>query len=270
MTVLQHALTIAGSDSGGGAGIQADLKTFAALGVYGMSAVTAVTAQNTCGVRAVQTMKPELVTAQINCVFEDIRVDAVKIGMTVNAEIIASIASELRKHPDVPIVLDPVMVSTSGHALLDPAAVRTLTRDLLPLVSVVTPNLPETEVFVGRKITTVEDMRAAARELIAQGAKAVVIKGGHLSGDAVDIFFDGLNFLCLSHPRTPTQNTHGTGCTFSSAIAALLAKGQPLSVAVQGAKTYISEAIAHAEPLGHGHGPVNHFYALYAKRNHPL
>lgn len=262
---MQHALTIAGSDSGGGAGIQADLKTFAAFGVYGMSAITAVTAQNTCGVRAVCAMEPELVAAQIDCVFADIRVDAVKIGMTANAGIITAIAAELQKHPGVPVVLDPVMVSTSGRALLAPDAVQALVRELLPLAAVVTPNLPETSVLVGREITTVENMHAAARELIAQGAKAVVIKGGHLDGDAVDVFFDGKTFLQLSQPRCSTQNTHGTGCTFSSAIAASLAKGMPLANAVREAKGYISQAIAHAEPLGHGHGPVNHFYAMTRK-----
>lgn len=258
---MQHAFAIAGSDSCGGAGIQADLKTFAAFGVYGMSAITAVTAQNTCGVRAVCAMEPELVSAQIDCVFEDIRVDAVKIGMTATAGIIRAIAAALQKHPGVPVVLDPVMVSTSGHALLAPDAVQALTRELLPLAAVITPNLPETAVLLGREIHTVEEMHAAAQELVERGAKAVVVKGGHLDGDAVDVFFDGKTFLQLSQPRTSTPNTHGTGCTFSSAIAASLAKGVPLATAVQKAKAYISEAIAHAEPLGHGHGPVNHFYA---------
>lgn len=259
---MQHALTIAGSDSGGGAGIQADLKTFAAFGVYGMSAITAVTAQNTCGVRAVCAMEPKLVAAQIDCVFADIRVDAVKIGMTANANIITTITAELQKHPGVPIVLDPVMVSTSGHALLAPDAVQALIRELLPLASVVTPNLPETAVLLGKEVHTTTDMRTAAQELVERGAHAVVVKGGHLDGDAVDVFFDGTAFLQLSHPRSTNQNTHGTGCTFSSAIAASLAKGMTLAHAVQEAKAYISQAIAHAEPLGHGHGPVNHFYAM--------
>ncbi len=258
---MQHALTIAGSDSSGGAGIQADLKTFAALGVYGMSAITAVTAQNTCGVRAVRAMEPELVAAQIDCIFEDIRVDSVKIGMTANAAIISAIAAELRKHPDVPVVLDPVMVSTSGHALLAPDAIRALTRQLLPLATLVTPNLPESAVLTGHEAHTVEGMRAAAAELLALGARAVVVKGGHLDGDAVDVFFDGRDCLLLPHPRVATRSTHGTGCTFSSAVAAALARGKPLPDAVRAAKAYISEAIAHAGPLGHGHGPVNHFYA---------
>lgn len=262
---MQNALTIAGSDSGGGAGIQADLKTFAACGIYGMSAITAVTAQNTCGVRAVCAMEPDLVTAQIDCVFADIRVDAVKIGMTANANIITAIAAELKKHPGVPVVLDPVMVSTSGHALLSPDAVQALIRELLPLAAVVTPNLPETSVLVGREIATIEDMRTAARDLVERGAQTVVVKGGHLDGDAVDVFFDGKTFLQLSQPRTLTPNTHGTGCTFSSAIAASLAKGMTLAHAVREAKGYISQAIAHAEPLGHGHGPVNHFYAMTRK-----
>lgn len=258
---LRHALTIAGSDPSGGAGIQADLKTFAAFGVYGMSAITAATVQNTCGVREAQALKPGLVAAQIGCLFEDIRVDAVKIGMTADADVISAIAGELRKHPGVPVVLDPVMVSTSGHALLDPAAVHALTRQLLPLAALITPNLPETTVLTGREVRTVEDMRTAAVDLIALGARAVVVKGGHLDGDAVDVFFDGRDFLLLPQPRVATRNTHGTGCTFSSAVAAALANGKPLPDAVRVAKTYISEAIAHAETLGHGHGPVNHFYA---------
>lgn len=260
---MRHALTIAGSDSSGGAGIQADLKTFAALDVYGMSAITAVTAQNTCGVRVSQALDPSLVANQIDCVFEDIRVDAVKIGMAANAAIIRKIAAELRKHTGVPVVLDPVMVSTSGHALLDPQAVHTLSEELFPLADLITPNLPETAVLTGQDIRTIEDMHAAARQLIKQGVKAVVIKGGHLDGDAVDVFFDGQAFRHFTSPRTNTRNTHGTGCTFSSAIAASLAKGLALSAAVETAKTYISQAIAHAAPLGHGHGPVNHFYAFH-------
>lgn len=252
-----------GSDSGGGAGIQADLKTFAALGVYGMSAITAVTAQNTRGVRGMRALEPDFVAEQIACVWDDIRVDAVKIGMTANAGIIAAIARELQKHPGTPVVLDPVMVATSGDALLDPEAVRALTGLLLPLAGVVTPNLPEAEALTGAPADGLTQMETAARALVRMGARAAIVKGGHLRGDAVDVLYDGREIIRFSSPRVDTPNTHGTGCTFSSAIAALLAQGRPLPEAVRGAKAYITQAIAHAEPIGGGHGPVHHFYELY-------
>ncbi len=258
---MRHALTIAGSDSSGGAGIQADLKTFAAFGVYGMSAITAVTAQNTRGVKAVRAMDAGFVAEQIACVFEDIRVDAVKIGMLADAGIVRAVAAELRRHPGVPVVLDPVMVSTSGHTLLAADAAAALKSELLPLADVITPNLPEAAVLTGKKAQTADDMRKAAETLIRMGAKAAVVKGGHLPGDAADIAFDGKTFRTFSVPRLDTPNTHGTGCTYSSAVAALMAEGHPFLEAAGGAKRYLTGAIAHAEPLGHGHGPVAHFYA---------
>lgn len=261
---MRHALTVAGSDSGGGAGIQADLKTFAALGVYGMSAVTAVTAQNTREVRGVQPLPPAFVAAQIDCVWDDIRVDAVKIGMTANAGIIEAVAAALRRRPPVPVVLDPVMVATSGATLLEPDAARALVQTLLPLCAVVTPNLAESEALVGLPVRTPAEMEQAARVLVRMGAGAAVVKGGHLPGEAVDVLFDGRKTHRFAVPRVANPNTHGTGCTFSSAVAAMLARGLPLVQAVGAAKDYVTQAIARARPVGGGRGPLAHFAALYA------
>ncbi len=261
---MKHALTIAGSDSGGGAGIQADLKTFSALGVYGMSAITAVTAQNTQTVSAVEPITSSMVAKQICAVFDDIQVDAIKIGMTVNEEITKAIANSLRSYPLPPVVLDPVMVSTSGRALLDPAAIKALKTELFSLVSLLTPNLPEASVLTGLTINTPEQMYDAARAIVEMGVHAVLIKGGHLDGDALDIFYNGHDFYSFKKTRIDSIHTHGTGCTLSSAIAANLAKGNTLPVAIGKAKEYITTAIANAFPIGHGHGPVHHFYQLYS------
>ena len=261
---MRHVLSIAGSDSGGGAGIQADLKTFAALGVYGMSAVTAVTAQNTREVRGVQPLPPVFVAAQIDAVWDDIRVDAVKIGMAANAGIIEAIAAALRRRAPVPVVLDPVMAATSGAALLEPDAVQALTGRLLPLCTVITPNLAEAEMLTGQPVQTVEQMEQAARALVRMGARAAVIKGGHLPGAAVDVLFNGQETRRFSAARVQNANTHGTGCTFSSAVAAMLACGDPLAQAVGTAKAYLTQAIVHARPVGGGRGPLAHFAALYA------
>lgn len=263
---MKVALTIAGSDSCGGAGIQADLKTFQALGVYGMSAVTAVTVQNTQKVHAVQEIDPRIVHDQIICLFEDISIDAVKIGMVSNTELINAIAEALEEIQRPPVVLDPVMISKSGYALLKEEAQRALTDRLFPMAEVVTPNIPEAEALVGRSISDIKQMENAAKEILEYGAAKVVVKGGHLKGaQAIDVLYDGRSFQHLSSPRLSTTNTHGTGCTFSSAIAAYLARGVDFFGAVQKAKDYITGAIENALNIGKGHGPTHHFYDLYAK-----
>ncbi len=257
---VRTALTIAGSDSGGGAGIQADLKTFAALGVFGMSALTAITAQNTLGVTAVFELPPEIVAAQIDAVISDIGADAVKTGMISNSDIIRVVAAKVREHGLSTLVVDPVMVATSGDRLLREEAVTALRTELLPLATVVTPNLPEAEVLTGRSIGSVAEMHEAARAIVGLGVRSVVVKGGHLRGDATDVFYDGTNFVELPARRIETTSTHGTGCTLASAIAALLARGQSLEDAISGAKVYLTAAIERAYPIGHGHGPVHHFH----------
>jgi hydroxymethylpyrimidine/phosphomethylpyrimidine kinase len=260
MERVRTALTIAGSDSGGGAGIQADLKTFSALGVFGMSAITAITAQNTLGVTAVFELPPEIVAAQIDAVVTDIGVDAAKTGMIANSEIIKVVAAKVREHGISTLVVDPVMIATSGDRLLREEAVQALRTDLLPLATVATPNLPEAGVLIGREVSTTEEMRDAARAIVDLGARSVIVKGGHLAGDALDIFYDGSHLLELPARRIDTTSTHGTGCTLASAIAALLAKGEPLEQAITQAKVYVTAAIERAYPIGHGHGPVHHFH----------
>lgn len=253
---MQTALTIAGSDSGGGAGIQADLRTFQAHGVFGTSAITAITAQNTMGVRAVETLPMAIITAQINAVADDFTIAATKIGMLATSDIIRAVAAAITKRGLSPVVLDPVMVAKGGDALLAPEAVAALRDELLPLATLITPNIPEAEVLTGRTIVTVTDMREAAAQLRERGVRAVVIKGGHLDGPAVDVLADehGIEeFIAL---RIQTPHTHGTGCTFSSAAAARLALGHDLRTAVLGAKTYVLRAIERAPGLGHGHGPL--------------
>ena len=256
---MRTALTIAGSDSGGGAGIQADLKTFAAHGVFGTSALTAVTAQNTRGVFAVHALPPELVAAQIDAVMSDLPPHAIKIGMLANAAIAVAVADRLRALAVVPIVLDTVMIAKGGAPLLDAGAIDTIRRELIPLAAVVTPNVPEAEALTGVSIRSTDGLREAAAQLVAAGARAAVVKGGHLDGPAVDVFYDGRTFTELRADRVATRHTHGTGCTFSSAIAARLASGDDLLAAVRGAKDYITRAIAQAPQLGAGHGPVQHF-----------
>lgn len=263
---MRTALTIAGSDSSGGAGIQADLKTFQALGVFGMTAITAVTVQNTRKVYDIQEITPAIVRGQILCLFDDIDIHAVKIGMVSDVALIEAIAEALAHVDRPPVVLDPVMISKSGYALLQPDAQSALVRHLFPLAQVVTPNLPEAEALLEKKINTLEDMKAAAREISALGASMVVVKGGHLGqGNATDVLYDGENYQLIESRRIDTINTHGTGCTFSSAIAALMARGEPFNDAVSQAKTYISGAIEHALALGQGCGPTHHFYDLYRR-----
>jgi len=262
---LKKVLTIAGSDSSGGAGIQADLKTFSAHGVFGMSVITAVTAQNTQGVLAVQDIDPEIIAKQIEAVFDDIEVDAVKIGMVSQINTIEVVAEGLRKYAPAHIVVDPVMVSKSGFHLLNPEAEISLIKELLPLASVVTPNLPEAEVITNMSITTLEQMEEAAKVIFQLGAGNVLIKGGHLQGSSTDILYDGREFVYLRAARIHTKNTHGTGCTLSSAIAANLAQGFEIVEAVTRAKEYTSTAIRHSLSIGKGVGPTHHFFSLYEK-----
>lgn len=254
------ALTIAGSDSGAGAGIQADLKTFAALDVYGLSVITAVTAQNTIGVRAVQEIDTEVVAAQLDAVAEDFPIKAVKTGMLSSAAIIEVVAAGLRRHRLLTLVVDPVMVAKSGDRLLREDAVAALVTRLLPLATVVTPNLPEAEVLSKSSINSFEDRLAAARRILDAGARAVVVKGGHGGDDPViDLLVGADGVREFRARRVNSTSTHGTGCTFSAAIAAGMASGLGLEAAVAGARQYVSKALAQAEPLGHGHGPLGHF-----------
>jgi hydroxymethylpyrimidine/phosphomethylpyrimidine kinase len=265
---MKVALTIAGSDSSGGAGIQADLKTFQAHGVFGMSAVTAVTVQNTQKVYAVQEIKPRLVHDQIVCLFDDTEIHAVKIGMVSSIELIREIARALQAVSPPAVVLDPVMISKSGYRLLNHDAQDELVQSLFPLADVITPNIYEAETLVGNKIRRVDEMKTAAVKLLRLGAKTVVVKGGHLGESlATDIFYDGQDFKQLQSRRVDTKNTHGTGCTFSSAIAANLALGKTFLEAVALAKTYIAGAIEHALSIGQGHGPTHHFFELYQRAN---
>ena len=258
-------LSIAGSDSGGGAGVQADLKTFAALGCFGMTAITALTAQNTTGVRAIHAVPLDMLAAQIDAVVEDIGVDAVKVGMLHSAPTIEAVAAALERHHLRRVVLDPVMVATSGAALIDPSAIAALVRLMFPLALLVTPNLDEAALLVGRPIHTEADMADAARQLLDMGARAVLLKGGHLAGGTVaDLLLQaGLPPLWMRAPRLDTPNTHGTGCTLSSAIAARLALGDDMPQAVQTARDFVRGALAAGARVrtGAGSGPLNHGFA---------
>jgi len=262
---MRTALTIAGSDSGGGAGIQADLKTFAALGVYGTCAITAVTAQNTMGVTASTTLEADLVTAQIEAVAGDITIHATKIGMLATAAIVEAVVAAIEEVELPLVVADPVMLAKSGQRLLDEDGVQALRTELLPLVRLVTPNLPEAEALTGRRIQSLADARDAARRIQDLGARAVLVKGGHGSyapnpDVIVDLLLDDDAFHEFRTPKIATKNTHGTGCTLASAIAAYLALDHTLPDAVARAQQYVAGAIAHALPIGHGHGPLNHFW----------
>lgn len=262
---MKTALTIAGSDSGGGAGIQADLKTFAALGVFGMSVITAITAQNTCGVTNIRELDEEIIADQIAAVYSDIPVHAVKIGMLASAAITRTVADALVRHGAANIVVDPVMVAKSGSRLLKPEAIAALKSHLFPLADVVTPNLHEAAEIVGFPVEDRAAMERAAVAIKAMGPRYVVVKGGHLPGEACDLMYDGRKFTVLANDRVETKHTHGTGCTFSSAIAAGLAKGLSPEDAVAAAKRYITVAITHGFPLGKGVGPTHHFYELYSR-----
>ena len=259
---LKTALTIAGSDSSGGAGIQADIKTMTMNGVYAMSAITALTAQNTTGVRAIQESTPEFLAQQIDAVFEDIRPDAVKIGMVASSELIRVIANRLRYYHATNIVVDPVMVATSGSALMKTDAVQTLTNELLPLAAVVTPNIPEAQVLSGLTIESRADMETAAKMIGDSHGCAVLLKGGHSISDANDLLYADGEMEWFEGKRIDNPNTHGTGCTLSSAIASNLAKGLPLPESVRRAKDYISGALSAMLDLGHGSGPMDHAFIL--------
>ena len=265
---MKTALTIAGSDCSGGAGIQADIKTMTMNGVYAMSAVTALTAQNTTGVTGIQESSPEFLEMQLDAVFEDIYPDAVKIGMVASGELIRAIADRLRHYDTGNVVIDPVMVSTSGSALMRTDAVNTLVEELLPLATLVTPNIPEAEVLSGRTISTKEDMIEAAKQIGDENHCAVLLKGGHSVNDANDLLYAEGRLTWFQGKRIDNPNTHGTGCTLSSAIASNLAKGFSLEDSVERAKSYISEALGAMLDLGKGSGPMQHNFGLtgeYAK-----
>ena len=263
-----RALTIAGSDSGGGAGIQADLKTFSACGCFGMSALTAITAQNTLGVTDIHAIPPKTIAAQISAVLDDIGTDSIKIGMLHSSEVITTVADILTRYSCTNIVIDPVMVATSGDRLIEEEAVETLKETLLPLATVITPNIPEAEILLGEKITSASLLEEVAARLSSSYSTSVLAKGGHLSDETlVDILWDRdfLRAVSFAHRRMATRNTHGTGCTLSSAIAAYLAEGNSLVESVEKAEHYLHGAIAAGSDyeIGSGHGPVHHFHALW-------
>lgn len=259
---MKKVLTIAGSDCSGGAGIQADIKTITAHKMYAMSVVTALTAQNTTGVYGIQAATPELVARQLDCVFSDIRPEAVKIGMVSNAAIIEVIADKLQQYQACNIILDPVMVSTSGSRLLDPHAAEVLRNRLMPLADLVTPNLPEAELLCGFSVVNQEDMLKAAREIAQGTGRAVLVKGGHCSGAANDLFYDDGGPVWFEGERIHNSNTHGTGCTLSSAIACNLAAGCSMAYSILNAKAYITGALRDGLDLGKGKGPLNHCYCI--------
>jgi len=261
---LARALSIAGSDSGGGAGIQADLKTFSAFGVYGMSAITAITAQNTVGVQGVHPLSPEFIALQFASVVDDLGVDAVKTGMLGDTDVVLTVAAMIADAGLARLVVDPVMVSKSGADLLQPSAVNALRQSLLPLAMVVTPNLPEAQALVGGRIATVADMAEAARQIHALGPRWVVLKGGHADGErVVDLLYDGQQIQTLESQRLHTEHTHGTGCTFAAAMTAVLARGSSVTEAFTEAKRYTLAAIENNPGLGRGHGPLNHLLDGY-------
>jgi hydroxymethylpyrimidine/phosphomethylpyrimidine kinase len=257
--LIPKALTIAGSDSGGGAGIQADLKTFSAFRVFGMSVITAVTAQNSLGVQGVENLPPAFVAQQLRSVLEDFGADAAKCGMLSTAPIIEAVAAGLTERRIEKLVVDPVMVAKSGDRLLEPEARAALADRILPLALLVPPNLPEAEVLAGMRVAEPEDMEEAARRIHTMGPRYVLVKGGHLKGDATDLLWNGRDFTRFSTPRIDSQNTHGTGCTFSAAIAAGLARGQALGDAIRSAKAYVTRAIREGFQAGRGVGQLRHF-----------
>ncbi|MHC5227387.1 bifunctional hydroxymethylpyrimidine kinase/phosphomethylpyrimidine kinase [Enterococcus sp. LJL99] len=260
---MKKVLSIAGSDCSGGAGIQADLKTFAAHGVYGMSVITSVVAENTFRVISYQDIKPKIIQEQIDAVFEDLPPKAVKIGMLSNKQTITAVARSLKKWHPKHVVLDPVMYAKNGDALMEPVAIQTLIEKILPAASLITPNIPEAEKICQKEIVTLNDMEQASQLIYDLSGTTVLIKGGHKTGEATDVFFDGKKFYHYTSERINTKNTHGTGCTFSSAIASQLALGNTPEQAINKAKKYITMAIKHSLPIGSGHGPTNHFYSLY-------
>lgn len=260
---MKKVISIAGSDCSGGAGIQADIKTFAAHGVYGMSVVVSVVAENTFRVIDMQDIAPEIIEKQIDAIFEDIGTDAVKVGMLSQSTSMKAVAHKLREYGPQNIVIDPVMVAKNGCPLMQSDSMDTLIKEILPLADLLTPNIPEAERITGLSIQTSEDMEHAAEKIAKMGAKAVLVKGGHAKGEALDILLNGEHFTYFSEERINTKNTHGTGCTYSSAIASNLALGLDLEEAVKRAKDYVTTAIRHSLPIGKGCGPTHHFYDLY-------
>jgi len=266
VNIMKKVLSIAGSDCSGGAGIQADLKTFSAHGVFGMSAVVSIVAENTCRVFDIQDVTPDMIEKQIDAVFEDIEVDAVKVGMLSTPACMEAVAGKLRQYKPKNVVIDPVMYAKNGSPLMDPGATDELIAVVIPLADVLTPNIPEAEKITGLSIKNAAHMEAAARLIHSMGCKNVLMKGGHAVDDthfAVDFLFDGERFYRFEAPRIDTKNTHGTGCTYSSAIASNLALGLDMHSAVASAKEYVTTAIRHSLPIGKGHGPTHHFYDLY-------
>ena len=260
---MKKVLTIAGSDCSGGAGIQADLKTFSAHGVFGMSVIVSVVAENTSRVISIQNVTPEVIADQIDAVFEDIEVDAVKIGMLSNPKCMSTVAAKLLQHVPGNVVIDPVMYAKNGAPLMEPDSIGALIEKMIPLADLLTPNIPEAEAIAGLTLESAAEVAIAAKKIVSMGCKAVLVKGGHRQGNATDVLFDGRDFFEFDAERIDTKNTHGTGCTYSSAIAANLAEGLPLNEAVRRSKEYVTTAIRHALPIGKGHGPTHHFYDLY-------
>lgn len=261
--MMKKVLTIAGSDCSGGAGIQADIKTFSAHGVFGMSVIVSVVAENTSRVIDIQDITPGMIEKQIDAVFEDIEVDAVKVGMLSTPECMRAVAGKLRQYKPKHVVIDPVMYAKNGCPLMDPSAVDALIETILPLADVLTPNIPEAERIAGMEIQSVTDMEEAARKIHDMGCRTFVVKGGHAIGNALDVLFDGKQIHHFETERISTKNTHGTGCTFSSAIASQLALGADIYKAVEKAKVYVTTAIMHSLAIGKGCGPIHHFYELY-------
>jgi len=262
---MKKILSIAGSDCSGGAGIQADLKTFSAHGVFGMSVIVAVVAENTSRVIDIQDVTPDMIKKQIDAIFEDIEVDAVKIGMLSTPACMAAVAEKLKQYKPENVIVDPVMYAKNGCPLMEETAVDSLIEFIIPLADVLTPNIPEAEKISGFSITSVEDMEAAAVKIYEMGCKGVVIKGGHKAGSALDVLYDGNEFAHFETERIETKNTHGTGCTFSSAVASQLALGLCFKDAVSKSKEYVTTAIRHSLEIGKGNGPTHHFYELYKK-----
>ncbi len=260
---MKNCLTIAGSDCSGGAGIQADLKTFSAHQVYGMSVITSVVAENTSEVIKCENLSANIISSQINAVFDDIEVDGVKIGMIKSFEIMNTVANGLEKYSPKIVVCDSVMSAKDGHSLMDLDALQVLKARIIPLCTMLTPNIPEAEIIADIEIETIDDMKSAAKIIFEMGAKSVLIKGGHFEGDCTDVLYNGTDFWTFEQKRINTKNTHGTGCTLSSAITANLANGLALDKSVENAKNYLTGAIENSLEIGKGNGPLHHFYKLY-------
>ncbi|GIS68119.1 MAG: hydroxymethylpyrimidine/phosphomethylpyrimidine kinase [Chloroflexota bacterium] len=260
MSFPPKSLTIAGSDSGGGAGIQADLKTFASLGVYGTSAITAVTSQNTLGVTDIVNIPAKSVISQIEAIISDIGTDSIKTGMLSDASIVNAVSSYISQSKFEKVIVDPVMISKSGHKLLSESAIKSMVEMLIPISFIITPNIPEASIISETKINSIESAKIAAKKIVKLGAKTCIVKGGHFEGPPIDVFYDGKKYETFKSKRINTKNTHGTGCTFSAAIAAYIAKGEDVISAISKSKNYINSAIQENFLIGKGHGPLNHFY----------